>query len=102
MAPYLYAHSYSAKDVFWPLWGLAAHLLVTLFLCPWMLEMERQRFLSYNEGVLIWNYVTVNLMLMYHYQSLWTDIRSIWLNFDHKSKEMLSPKNERFIASLTS
>ena len=62
-----------------------------------MLELERQRFLSYNEGVLIGNYVTVNLMLVYHCQSLWTDIRSTWLNFDHKSKEMLSPKNERFL-----
>ena len=51
-----------------------------------MLELERQQFLSYNEGAFIGSYVTVNLTLVYHSRPLWTDIRSTWLSFDQKIK----------------
>lgn len=83
---YLYAHSYSAKNVFCSFWRFSAHFVVTLFLSPWMLELERQQFLSYNEGASIGSYVTVNLTLVYHSRPLWTDIRSTWLSFDQKIK----------------
>ena len=51
-----------------------------------MLELERQQFLSYNEGALIVSYVTVNLTFVYHSRPLWTDIRSTWLSLDQKIK----------------